>query len=221
MQITEKEYNYLSNKKIFYKGVIEDNNDPLQIGRCRVRVLGIHSESYDMIPVDTLPWAHPINPLVFGSISGVGIYSVPVKGTWVWVFFDNDDFNLPIIMGAILGNNTKKPDIEVGFRDPQNKYPKKLGTDFNDKVTGTSYLLNNVIETKGGHYIQLYDGGSVKVHHVSGSYVEILASGDIIINSIKNLTMNVAENTTINTTGDTNIVSAGNINMTGATINLN
>jgi len=42
-----------------YRAIVEDNEDPLQLGRVRVRISGIHSLDVNETPVDHLPWAEP------------------------------------------------------------------------------------------------------------------------------------------------------------------
>ena len=45
----------------WFFGVVEDRNDPLQLGRVRVRAFGYHSgDSVNDLPLDQLPWAQPI-----------------------------------------------------------------------------------------------------------------------------------------------------------------
>ena len=56
----------------WYFGVVEDRNDPLKLGRLRVRWHGVHTEDLDKIPTKKLPWATPINPINSAMISGVG-----------------------------------------------------------------------------------------------------------------------------------------------------
>ena len=41
----------------WFQGVVEDHNDPEQIGRVKVRCLGIHTEDKETLPTDDLPWA--------------------------------------------------------------------------------------------------------------------------------------------------------------------
>ena len=48
---------------IHFQGVVEDRNDPLNIGRVRVRCFGWHSEDKDLIPTDKLPWASTVQPV--------------------------------------------------------------------------------------------------------------------------------------------------------------
>ena len=113
---------------IFYRAVIYNNNDPEKLGRCQVRILGIHDESEipnDGIVSDHLPWAELLVPLsiVSGGNSGIGLSSVPINGSWVWVFFDNGDWNKPVIVGMIEGKNTERRIYPNGFRDKNDTYP--------------------------------------------------------------------------------------------------
>ena len=41
----------------WFQGVVEDHNDPEQIGRVKVRCVGIHTEDKETLPTDDLPWA--------------------------------------------------------------------------------------------------------------------------------------------------------------------
>jgi hypothetical protein len=47
----------------WWEGVVEDNLDPLGIGRCRVRIIGHHSGDKTFLPTEELPWAYPILPV--------------------------------------------------------------------------------------------------------------------------------------------------------------
>ena len=48
---------------VWWEGVVEDNTDPLAIGRCRVRCLGWDSASKLDVPTEDLPWAYPMLPI--------------------------------------------------------------------------------------------------------------------------------------------------------------
>ena len=42
-----------------HRAIVEDNYDPLDLGRVRVRIFGIHSLDPEETPIDHLPWAEP------------------------------------------------------------------------------------------------------------------------------------------------------------------
>ena len=73
---------------IWFTGVVEDRNDPSQLGRVKVRCLGFHTEDKNKIPTDSLPWAHVMHPVTDPSMQGMGTTpSFLVEGTWVVGFF--------------------------------------------------------------------------------------------------------------------------------------
>lgn len=121
-----------------YRAIVEDNADPLKVGRVRVRIFGIHSLDPEETPVEHLPWAEPclgmyysggqnllnkeemdndrylpkkdidnsniplrstesydpefVDNTMLNQGSG-GYFTVPRKGTQVWIFFENGDHN--------------------------------------------------------------------------------------------------------------------------------
>lgn len=111
-----------------YRGVVEDRFDPEKLGRCRVRVLGIHDETkvkddYIGIPTDELPWAEPCQSLYQGSVSGNGEWYVPLQGTWLWVFFENGNVLRPKYFATCAGLPIEPPNPEIGFNDPDAEWP--------------------------------------------------------------------------------------------------
>ena len=66
-------------------GIVEDNQDPKKLGRCKVRVLNI----YDEIPIEDIPWATS-----WKDINGNTLF-VPDKGKVVSVVFDNGNKYMP------------------------------------------------------------------------------------------------------------------------------
>lgn len=87
-----------------YTGVVESRSDPLKLGRCQVRVVGLHTHDKTILPTDELPWAYPMQPITSAAISGIGQSPVGVvEGTWVIVMFRDEDLQQPIILGTIGG----------------------------------------------------------------------------------------------------------------------
>ena len=85
---------------IWWIGVVEDVNDPLRLGRCRVRCFGYHPPKKDVaVPKDDLPWAISIH-----SPNTPNLYATPNEGDWVVGFFlDGPNAQEPAIMGYIPG----------------------------------------------------------------------------------------------------------------------
>ena len=66
--------NYFLGKNGFFwfMGVVEDRNDPMKLGRVRVRVLGIHTDDKTQIKTEDLPWAFPMQPITSAAMNGIG-----------------------------------------------------------------------------------------------------------------------------------------------------
>jgi hypothetical protein len=128
----------------WFYGVVEDRNDPLQLGRLKVRVYGYHHEDKNIMPTDSLPWATPIQPVTSVNNSGIGFSpNGIVEGTWVVGFWaDVNNYQIPMILGGISGLNKEPDSIEdrtemygTAFKDirsndtlkkhPRNKFSKR------------------------------------------------------------------------------------------------
>lgn len=85
----------------FYTGVVEDRNDPLTLGRVKIRVAGLHIHDKNILPTDDLPWAMIVHPVTGGnSVTSVA----PVEGTTVMVVFSDYPANQqPIVIGVLSG----------------------------------------------------------------------------------------------------------------------
>lgn len=123
-----------STTKLFgiYRGVVEDRDDPLRLGRVRVRIWGVHTEEQagdiNKAPWEELQWAHPIGPNFEGSISGQGAFCVPLQGAHVMIFFENGNMMQPRYFGTasgfpVDGAKFQQKDFQDGYRDPDVFYP--------------------------------------------------------------------------------------------------
>lgn len=120
--------NFIGKKDfIWFVGVVEDRNDPIQMGRSRVRAFGWHTDDKTQIPTESLPWALTINEVQSASISGVGRSTTGlVEGSWVVGFFlDGESAQEPVIIGSLAGVPSELPDTTKGFFDPNGVYPKE------------------------------------------------------------------------------------------------
>jgi hypothetical protein len=73
-----------------YIGVVEDNNDPLKLGRARIRVLDV----FDDINTEDIPFASPWKDLNGNQ------FNVPEKGKVLLVVFDSGDEHKPEFISA-------------------------------------------------------------------------------------------------------------------------
>lgn len=90
---------------MFYTGVVENRtDDPLKLGRCRVRILGLHSPDKIELPTENLPWAVLMQPVNSAAMSGIGVSPTGlVEGTHVVVIFRDEFKQQPIIIGSFAG----------------------------------------------------------------------------------------------------------------------
>ena len=108
-------------------GVVEDRNDPLQLGRVKVRAYSIHTEDKTQTSTRELPWAMVVQPNN-AATSGVGYSGTGLlEGTWVFGIFLDDDYQNPLIIGSLHGKPSIGPDKSIGFNDPRGIYPKDDG----------------------------------------------------------------------------------------------
>lgn len=82
-----------------FRGVVTDNQDPLQIGRVRARVPDVTGEQES-------GWAMPCFP--FGG-NGMGFFALPSVGAGVWIEFEHGDPEYPIWAGCWYGTLAEVP----------------------------------------------------------------------------------------------------------------
>lgn len=116
---------------ITFYGIVEDRNDPLMVGRVRVRIHGIHSENKQYIATPDLPWAQVLLPTTSAGLSGIGTQHGLVEGSTVFGFFrDGETKQDPVITHVSAGipqkgyKETTKDELlnrntEKGFNDPR------------------------------------------------------------------------------------------------------
>ena len=133
---------------IWWQGVVEDRADPLMLGRCRVRILGYHTDNKEEgvgIPTSHLPWATPSQPITSAAMNGIGTTPIgPVEGTWVFGFFrDGKNAQEPVIFGTFGGIPEQEANTDKGFNDPQGNFPRSAelhAPDTNRLATGVGVL---------------------------------------------------------------------------------
>lgn len=182
-------------------GKVVDNEDPLHLGRCKVRVFGY----FDNIESRALPWAICQTSYV-GATHGNLV--IPEVGTIVTGFFDNGDTQKPIFTGTF--NKADSLLKSTSMKSRMMDYPQ------------TMVLL----ETDQGETLTLNrKNGKLTFTHRSGTTVTIAANGSVDISqpstnanigsdsSPANLTVNIANNATVNVGGDALIEAKMNVDV--------
>jgi len=206
-----------------YRGVVENNKDPQGAGRCKIRIFGIHSDNLNDISTDSLPWAQPVLSLIEGSVSGYGLFGVPLQGSHVFVFFEGGNILQPRYFGSAPAKPTTAPDKSKGFNDPDGVYPNKIGSYDWNTASGT-YPHNVVLSVHGGHYIE-FDSTSgnerINVYHKSGTTILIDKNGNINITGVRDKTEILGGNLSVTASGNISIEATGNVIIKGARVDIN
>lgn len=129
------------------RGTVTDNQDPLQRGRCRVYVWGMHQQEDP-----NLPWAETAGSTMFGLHKGVGYSGVLQVGTTVWVQFEQGDIQCPVIVGVFVGHDAESP----GEVSPEN-------SDFNPDAKGDNYGKVWMFNTPAGNSFKM-DDANPRIH---------------------------------------------------------
>ena len=172
-------------------GIVVDNYDPLYKGRCKIRVIGLHSETIRgkyIILDDDLPWSSPA-PNV-GSSNGS--FNVPDIGERVYVNAD-DPYNIQYY-GQV--------EVKSSIKDLQYK-----NTEMSDKLKVIAYSEDNV---EGEiDYLKIFylpeDGLTIECN---GNSILLTKYDNLLIRNNKG-----AEISLDNISGDINIKTQGKVNL--------
>ena len=109
-----------------FRAVVEDNKDPLGIGRVKIRVQGVHSAKLKEVATADLPWSEVSAPI--GTGAGTGSITSMIIGAWVFCVPLNEAYSDFLIIGAINGSIDASPSVDtdgdaLGFRDPNDTIP--------------------------------------------------------------------------------------------------
>lgn len=137
---------------VWWIGFVENRNDPLKLGRVKVRCVGWHADNKMQLPTDALPWAQVSLPT-----NGVNTYS-PKEGEMVFGFFmDGPMAQDPIVLGVFPSIPLKAANIQEAFSDPRTaaqlatapRSPESktyntdgTGIEITEKSQATNYPLN-------------------------------------------------------------------------------
>lgn len=183
-------------------GFVADNNDPLKIGRCKVRIVGL----YDSLTLDELPWLQGIIPLnhevIFPPAIGAQIICMSL-----------DEHNQTILMlGQIPGVNDSSNSPDNNSRSIA-RYPKSRS-----------------LVTASGHCIELDDtpaGERLYIIHKSGSHIMMepdgtvnISGNDVNITANSSITLDCSDIDAPNNFGVSSAYTGSFVNYTGSTMSI-
>lgn len=152
---------------VWWIGVVEDRQDPLYLGRCRVRIYGWHTDNKIDMPTSELPWCTPIQPITSAAMTGVGTSPLgPVEGTWVVGFYrDGDSAQEPMMFGTLGGIPDQQALVATGFFDPR-------GDPTYDPIVATGFLVQAKVEDRSRWPRDPHYNNSVYKKDGTGSVIE-------------------------------------------------
>ena len=218
----------------FYRAKVIDNKDPEFFGRVKVWIPDIMPRINDNKGLFALPANNPISGLNDEGDKQhqyAGSSYVPPKGSWIWVFFENENPNKPYYLAGLNIKNTKiLPECQSGD-NPEKKwviYKSHDGrtivisddTDSDERIeiTGKKRKLKDPpTGDKGSVY--LIDGNQTTILLDERSATEKLLirtyQGDYINLNIKNrkLWMEIKSDLELLTDGKVNISTSNKVNI--------
>jgi hypothetical protein len=109
-----KDENFIGFNPVNWYGQVEDRDDPLKMGRLKVRIFGWHSLDKNQAPTELLPWAQAQI-----SLNGPGAYAAPRLNEIVTGYFiDGVAGQTPIVTGVIPGINLELKTTPPGEPKP-------------------------------------------------------------------------------------------------------
>ena len=151
---------------IWWIGRVVDLNDPLSLGRCRVRIFGYHGEEKD-IPDEDLPWAVAIHP-----INTPNFYGTPRIGYFVFGFFlDAISAQEPAMLGYFPGAPSEG---EVNFTNISSKEDVLL------EINGAKIAISNtgVVRIESSNNIIISSNSDVLI---SGNNITLTSTTSTVI----------------------------------------
>lgn len=212
---------FYGDKTRWFLGDVISLADPLELGRIRVRIYGVHCEETVEIPEDGVPWAQVVMPIGAGGTKGLGnSLGVQIGARVFGIFLDGKDSQSPLILGSV----PKYEEESKGGRSTNQlargtqtltKTPNQL-LEEPDNPYAAVYPNNKVTETPSGHVVEFDDtpdAERIHIYHKSGTFVEMHPNGDVVTQH-KNGFRTVTGNDKLHVTGNMEILVDGDMQVT-------
>jgi uncharacterized protein involved in type VI secretion and phage assembly len=132
-----------------YRGLVLDNEDPMQTGRVQVQVPDVLGEALSS-------WALPCFPIAGDQM---GFWSVPAVGAGVWVEFEQGDPDYPIWTGCWYGSAAEVPTLALATTPP-------LSSVFMQTTGQAAFQLSDLPGPTGGILLRTASGAMIMVNDI-------------------------------------------------------
>lgn len=172
MDIRSLQNDFYGDTMRWWVGVVIENQDPLRLGRCRVRIYGIHNDDVNEVPQASLPWAQVMVPTTEGGVSGIGRAPGVLPGAQVVGFFmDGIHSQSPLIIGSIPRLESVAPSIPtVSVGDPHVRNTNTNGVTPPNTVSASSAVGSSNTE-KGFNFLLAQGFSDVQAAAVLGNFI--------------------------------------------------
>jgi len=206
-----------------YFGIVEDINDPLKLGRVKVRVHGKHDNREGRaykIDKKELAWSAVMMPANTPAKNGIGSSVNLLIGTLVCGIFKDVEQQEFMVMGSLPtktegvdDNNVRvKGEADPNAEDPTGEYQPA-------STYAPEYPYNNVMETESGH-VKEYDDTPglerITERHKSGTRYEIAANGSKNETIVRDNYRLVLGHDTLEVYGNVKIIISGQADIAAA-----
>jgi len=105
--------NFYGDDTRWWYGIVQEvASDPLELGRARVRIAGIHGPE---IEDENLPWAAVVLPTTSGGVSGIGTTPWLQPTARVFgIFLDGRRSQIPLVLGSVPAVEGRLPESNSG-----------------------------------------------------------------------------------------------------------
>jgi len=100
--IPERHKDFYGDQTRWFVGTVVNINDPLELGRVKIRIYGIHSDNEIDIPDADLPWAQVVVPITEGGVRNLGgMLGIKDDAQVFGLFLDGQSSQMPLILGSM------------------------------------------------------------------------------------------------------------------------
>ena len=169
--------NYYGDNSRWFMGTVVNINDPLELGRIKVRIFGVHTANTAMIEEGDLPWAQVIIPVTEGGSSGIGTnIGIKVQAQVYGVFLDGKDSQLPLVLGSVpkyerpsgVQNKEKESTVADQLQHDELVNAAPGGTAEEIRDIDNKYLAGSTNIEKAFNFFLTKEGGGFSTNQACG-----------------------------------------------------